>query len=90
MNRSEKVFDRDELPVHQYKLSKHAIELFGETVSNKGVNVQTVLLYPHFVSFRNKVTELERLIVSPQNKEGLVEYRTVIPKTGEIKQISEF
>lgn len=84
MSRSEKTLDKDELPIYQYRLSKHAIKLFGESIVEKGVRVESILLFPYFTTSNRKIDSFSRLLVSETNQENIVEYQVMIPKTGEI------
>jgi hypothetical protein len=84
MSRSEKTLNKDELPIYQYRLSKHAIKIFGESEVEKGVRVESILLYPHFTTSNRRIESFNRLLVSEQNLDNIVEYQVMIPKTGEI------
>lgn len=82
--KSEKSVEQSELPVHQYKLSEFAQKVFSETEVKKGIKIQDIVLYDYYMSFKYKVNSLDKLIISKTNPEGLVDYRSVIPKTGEV------
>ena len=84
MAKSEKTLNKDELPIYQYRLSKHAIKIFGEQVAQLGVKVENIMLYPYFTTSNRKIDSFDRLVVSEINKENIVEYQIMIPKTGEI------
>lgn len=79
MQKWERVKNRFDEEIIQYKLSDECIERFGKEECEKGISINGVILTLEWKTLANVQDKLSKNLYSESNKDGFVDSRIYVP-----------